>query len=191
MTKQLIIVTTNHGKFEEIKRYLQQLDPTIIVTQEALDLPEYQDMDIRNVALGKAQHAWELLKKPLMIDDGGIYIEKYNRFPGVFTKYVYEGIGLDGIWKLAQDDPRAYMLNCLVFIDGPNSYEFFEGITKGVLTAPVPEIVHKQLPYRSIFIPEGHDKTIDQLWLNSKDQSYSHRYKAVQKFIDWYEKRNK
>ena len=94
MQKQIIIVTSNKGKFNELKRYIQMHDSSLQVVQEALDLPEQQDMNIRNVALGKALHAWELVKKPLIVDDGGIYIEKYNQFPGVFLNLCMKALGL-------------------------------------------------------------------------------------------------
>lgn len=186
MNKTITIVTSNKGKFQELKRYILLHDPSMNVEQSSIELPEQQDMNIRNVALGKALHAWELIKKPLLIDDGGIYIEKYNQFPGVFSKYVYEGIGLDGIWKLAQDDPRCYFLNCLVFIWGPTSYEFFEGKTHGQLIAPVASTLNNPLPYRSIFIPEGFDLTLEQLWNTQDNQEYNHRYKAVHQFMAWH-----
>ena len=99
---------------------------------------------------------------------------------------MYEGIGLDGVWKLAQDDPRCYFLNCLVFIWGPSSYEFFEGKTHGKLIAPVESTANNPLPYRSIFIPEGFDETLEQLWAIRENQSYNHRYKSVKKFIEWH-----
>lgn len=183
MIKNITIVTSNNGKFQEIKRYFQLLAPDIELTQADLEVPEYQDMDIGKVAIGKAEHAWNILQKPLLIDDGGLYIEKYNRFPGVFSKYVFEGIGLEGIWQLAKDDPRVYFLNCMVFKDSKESNHLFEGMNKGTLIAPSGSIAHKQLPFRSIFVPEGHTKTIDELWLAGQDHHINHRFKAVEKLV--------
>ena len=183
--KHIIIVTSNNGKFEEIKRYIEQLDSSITMEQSYLDVPEYQDMDIKNIAIGKAEYAWNILKKPLLIDDGGLYLEKYNKFPGAFSKYVYEGIGLEGIWLLAQDDPRAYFLNCMVYKDSQETHHIFEGMNKGTLTAPTGSMAHNQLPYRSIFIPEGYTKTIDELWLNDEDHHIHHRFKAIESFVEF------
>jgi non-canonical purine NTP pyrophosphatase (RdgB/HAM1 family) len=183
--KHIVIVTSNNGKFEEIKRYLNQLDPSITLEQSTIDVPEYQDMDIQRIAVGKANYAWNILKKPLLIDDGGLYLEKYNQFPGAFSKYVYEGIGLEGIWLLAQDDPRAYFLNCLVYKDSETSEHLFLGMTKGHLIAPTGTMGHKQLPYRSIFIPEGYTQTIDELWDHDTFHSMHHRFKSVEKLVEF------
>ena len=186
--KHITVVTSNCGKFEEIKRYIHFFDPTIIVEQSALDVPEYQDMDIEKIAIGKAQHAWNILKKPLLIDDGGLYLEKYNKFPGAFSKYVYEGIGLEGIWHLAQDDPRAFFLNCLVYKDCATTEQIFLGMTKGHLIKPTGTIGHKQLPFRSIFVPQGHTQTIDELWQHEQDQKSHHRFQSIEKLMDFLKK---
>ena len=74
----LTFVTGNNGKFKEVERYINELAPTITLKQAAIDLPECQSLDIRTVALGKAQKAWELLQAPVLIDDGGIYLERYH-----------------------------------------------------------------------------------------------------------------
>lgn len=190
MTKHIIIVTSNNGKFEEIKRYLAQLAPHISLEQSTLDVPEYQDMDIQVVARGKADYAWNVLKKPLLIDDGGLYIEKYNKFPGVFSKYVFEGIGLEGIWQLAKDDPRVYFLNCMVYKDCQETSHIFEGMNKGALIAPTGSIAHKQLPFRSFFVPEGYTQTIDDLWLSGTDNHINHRFKAVEKLVNFLKERS-
>lgn len=187
--KHIIIVTSNNGKFEEIKRYIHQLAPEITLEQSNIEVPEYQDMDIQTVALGKANHAWNILKKPLLIDDGGLYLEKYNKFPGAFSKYVYEGIGLEGIWMLAQEDPRAYFLNCMVYKDSEDAHHIFEGKNSGTLTAPTGSMAHKQLPFRSIFIPEGYTKTIDELWAANEDHHINHRFKAIEKLVNFLNER--
>jgi non-canonical purine NTP pyrophosphatase (RdgB/HAM1 family) len=189
MIKHIVIVTSNNGKFEEIKRYIHQLAPTITVEQSCIEVPEYQDMDIEVVAVGKAEYAWNMLKKPLLIDDGGIYLEKYTKFPGAFSKHVYEGIGLEGIWLLAKEDPRAYFLNCMVFKDSEDTHHIFEGRNNGTLIAPTGSMAHKQLPYRSIFVPEGYDQTLDALWTHNEDPHIHHRYQAVEKLVEFLKKK--
>jgi XTP/dITP diphosphohydrolase len=186
MIKSITVVTSNNGKFDEIKRYFSLLAPEITLNQVNLDVPEYQTMNIHTVAIGKARYAWNILKKPLIIDDGGLYIKKYNQFPGVFSKYVFEGIGLEGIWKLAQDDPRVYFLNCMVFKDNDMDEHIFEGVNQGMLIEPKNiASAHKQLPFRSIFVPEGYTESIDELWQKDQDHSINHRYKAVEKIVSF------
>lgn len=186
MKKKIIFVTTNTGKFEEIARWAKQLDPNLEFEQAEIDLPEIQSLDVKEVAQYKAQQAWELLKQPLLVDDGGLFIEQYHLFPGVFSKYIYHQIGLDAIWKLAQEDPRAYFLSCLVYIDSQNSFYFFESKCHGKLIAPGHEITHKQLPYSSIFIPTGSNKPFSALRDTEEEKLYHHRFNALKNLVNWF-----
>lgn len=180
----LTFVTTNVGKFEEVQQWIRKLDPSIRLKHAAIELPEYQDLDIRTVALGKAQKAWELLKEPVLIDDGGIYLERYNKFPGTLSKYIYQGIGLDGIWLLAKEDPRAYFLSCLVYMLHPVSYHFFEGICHGTIIKPSSNIEDTHLPYTYIFVPEGNTKTLAELRNTKEEIECHHRLKALKQLIN-------
>jgi XTP/dITP diphosphohydrolase len=187
MNKVVRFVTSNKGKFDEVRRLLQLLNASIDLEQVIFDLPEVQSLDVRTVALDKAQNAWRYLQKPLLIDDGGIYLEKYTNFPGPLTKYVYQGIGFDGFWRLAQDDPRAYFLSCLVYIDGPTSFEYFEGISKGHIIDPTHvTISDKQLPFTVIFVPQGYNQVFADLKGRADEEHFNHRMLALKKFLLWF-----
>jgi XTP/dITP diphosphohydrolase len=195
MEKRIVFVTGNADKFIEVERYLKQIDPTIILEQVNIDLPEYQSLDIHKIALGKAEEAWRLLQKPLLIDDGGIYLERFNNFPGPLAKYVFQGIGLEGFWLLAKDDPRAYFLSCLVYYYAPGSYKFFEGTCYGTIIEPTGVITRKQMPFRDIFIPRESakimfipgesGKTLAQLEGTPEEHIYHHLSKSLRKLVEW------
>lgn len=185
-TMSICFVTTNAGKFEEVQRWIKELDTSIELEQAPIELIEYQSLNIQEVALGKADQAWEILKKPLLIDDGGIYIERYNKFPGTLAKLVYEGIGLEGIWKLAQEDPRTCFLSCIIYKHSPTSHHIFEGTCEGVMIRPDESIkAHTSLPYTKMFIPYGSTKTLAQLRGTEEEKHYHHRYKSLSKFVEW------
>ncbi len=182
----ILFVTTNAGKFEEVQRWINQLDPSIELEQAPIELAEYQSLDIYEVALGKAEQAWNILHKPLLIDDGGIYLEHYNKFPGTLAKYIYEGIGFDGIWKLAAEDPRAYFLSCIIYKHSPHSHHIFEGTCHGLMIKPdAAAKSHASLPYTKMFVPTGASKTLAQLRGTEEEKLYHHRYKSLSKFVEW------
>lgn len=181
----ITFVTGNEDKFQEVKKYLNELDSSIVLERVALDLPEYQGLDIKKIALAKAQEAWRLLQKPVLIDDGGIYLERYNNFPGPLIKYVLQGIGLEGFWLLAKDDPRAYFLSCLIYYYEPDKYELFEGTCYGTIIKPCGAVSREQMPFSDIFIPQGTTKTLTQMRGTEEECSYHHRYKALKQFVQW------
>jgi XTP/dITP diphosphohydrolase len=183
--KKITFVTGNTSKFEDVQRYLGELGADVELVMENLDLLEPQSLDIEKVATFKAHQAWELLQRPLLIDDGGIYLERFNKFPGTLSRYVAEGIGLEGIWMLAKDDPRAYFLCYVVYVDGADSIHYFKGTMYGNLVAPTGPIKNPQFPYTEMFIPDGSDMLYAQLRSQGKAGAFSHRKKALAQLVEF------
>ncbi len=183
-----MFVTSNKKKFEEVKRWLAELDPSIQLEQTSIELAEYQTLDLHEVALGKAQEAWRLTQTPVLIDDGGINLHKYPLFPGTFSKFMVKAIGLEGIWKLAQDDPRASMKCCLVYADSGIDYHFFDGVCEGTLMDPAGRPKNPEMPYTEIFIPNGSQQQFSKLRGTEEEKKYHHRYKALKAFVEWLQK---
>lgn len=189
MVQELYYVTGNAGKFKEVDEFLKRSGSSVELKQVALELEEIQTLDHRGIAIRKAQQAWAQVRKPLLVDDAGIYFEQYHRFPGTLTKFVYEGIGWNGILKLVQDDHRATFLLYLVYIDGLDSYQVFEGKCSGKIVSPMQFLAQPGLPYDDLFIPDGADKTYAQMWGTQEIDRYAYRLLALQKFLDWYKTR--
>ena len=78
--KTIAYVTSNNGKFLEVQRYLQRHAPDINLIRANVDIEEMQSMDQHAIALDKAQKAWDQLKTPLLIDDAGIYFNRWHEF---------------------------------------------------------------------------------------------------------------
>ncbi len=190
MTKHIVFVTGNSQKFQEVSRWVSMLDQSIKLEQLDLDIAEYQSLDVEYIAKEKAKIAWAFVQKPLIIDDGGIYLEKYNCFPGPLSKYVFQGIGLEGIWQLAQDDPRAYFLSCIVYIQETDVYHSFEGRSHGRLIKPEKEVTNMQMPFTEVFIPNGAHKTFEQLRHTKEAETYHHRFDAAKKLVAWLKNNN-
>lgn len=188
MKHTILFVTSNETKFAEVSRWVAELEPNILLKQSEIDLPEIQSLEVTEVAIHKAQSAWRVLQQPLLIDDGGMYLDAYNKFPGTLSKYVYQGIGLEGVWKLAQSDTRAHMASCLAYIDNQSQFHVFEGRVPGHVVAP-PEKHIPHMPFFSLFVPNGSNKLLIDIRGASEEKMYHHRYKAVSAFIQWWKTR--
>ncbi|EKE30235.1 MAG: hypothetical protein ACD_2C00020G0003 [uncultured bacterium (gcode 4)] len=64
------------------------------------DLTEIQSMDVIEIIKRKARDAYEILWRPIMIEDTGLFIDALNWFPGPLVKYVIEWPGLEAIFKM-------------------------------------------------------------------------------------------
>ncbi len=191
MSDVIYYVTGNKGKFEEVEAYVRRYAPQIHLEHVDLDLTEPQTLDQAAIAIHKAKEAWKIVRKPLLIDDAGAYFHAYNNFPGVFTKFVYEGIGLKGIFKLVDEDDRISFRLSMAYIDGPEECQVFEGRCNGTIVQPPPGVVfNPNLPYDAIFVPEGEYGVVyGQLRGTERFHEYAYRLLAMKKFLAWYQNR--
>lgn len=188
MAYELYYATGNSGKFGEVKEFMQKSHPEIELKQVDVELEELQTLDQQSIARSKAQQAWRILQKPVIVDDAGLYFEAYNRFPGTLTKFVYQGIGLEGILKLVEHDHRAYYLVYIAYADGPETCQLFEGRCYGSIVPPRDFLAPSGLPFDDIFVPQGSDKTYAQLRKDGYIDQVSARIQAVRKFLSLYKK---
>jgi non-canonical purine NTP pyrophosphatase (RdgB/HAM1 family) len=187
--KQIIFyATTNTGKFDELKRYIQVHEPSIELKQFDQEIPEIQTTNQKAIAINKAEQAWNLLKKPVLVDDSGIYFDHYNNFPGTLSKFVFHGIGFEGLLKLADIDNRATKKLYMIYKDSNEGQQIFDGTCKGTIVRPESFQSHPKLPYDAIFMPAGADKTMAIMRGTQEEKKYSYRLQALKKFLDWHKK---
>ncbi len=192
MKHEIYYVTTNPGKVAEVAEYAQLYAPEIEIKQFSADIDEIQSNDQVAIARDKAKKAWDLLRKPVLVDDSGIFFEKYYKFPGTISKFVSYGLGFDGIKRLIDEGDRAYFLLSMVYIETEDQLHMFEGRTNGRLTKPEKFEGDPHLPYDVYFIPDGSDVTNAVMRQNFKDTAqFYYRIKALQQFLTWFKARAK
>jgi XTP/dITP diphosphohydrolase len=90
-------VTTNPGKVAEAREYLDES-----VEQLEFDYPEQQAPDLATVAAHGARAAYRHAGEPVIVDDSGLTIDALDGFPGPYSSYVEETLGIERVWELAQ-----------------------------------------------------------------------------------------
>ena len=118
-----------------------------------------------------------------LIDDAGIFIEALKGFPGVYSRYTYDTIGLEGILQLMKGvKNRRTTFKCVLgFLQNNGKQYILTGETHGILTKK--KKGEQGFGYDPIFIPEGEEKTFAELDMNRKNQ-ISHRGKALEKLLE-------
>ena len=108
----LNFITTNQGKIRSLQGALDGYDVEVRV--QKLDLTEPQYDTVKEVSAFKARQAFERLREPVLVEDGGFVIEALNGFPGVYTKFALKTIGAAGILKLlaGESNRRARFIGC-------------------------------------------------------------------------------
>lgn len=182
---EIFYATGNKGKFEDVSHFVTHQIPEVTLLPYMEDLPELQSVDQRFVAIEKGREAWKRLKKPVVIDDAGIYFSEYNNFPGVFTKFLYKGIGFPGIRKLVADGAPVYYQLHLVYFYGDDQYEVFVGRCDGTIKFPAILPAEARLPFDTIFVPVGDTRTFAELRAIGEREQYDHRIAAFKKLVEW------
>ena len=125
----LDFITSNKGKIAALKRsFLNAGRFDIKVNQVQADIVEPQLNNIADVSKYKAMEAFKILKKPILVEDGGLVIEALNGFPGPYTKYVLSTIGIDGILKLmnGENNRAAKFVSFATFVGNDGTVCQFE-----------------------------------------------------------------
>ena len=172
-------VTTNEGKFREVQTFLTRYG--IVVERIDAEYPEVQARTLEEVVrFGAEVLAGEGLKG-FILEDSGFFIDAYGHFPGVFSKYVKETIGLDGILRLTEGtDRRAHFETCLLYHDGEP--HVFRGVVEGTIS--MEERGTGGFGYDPIFVPEEDTRTFAEMPVDDKN-GVSHRGRALEAFAEY------
>jgi XTP/dITP diphosphohydrolase len=182
---KITYVTGNAGKFDMVKNYLATHFP-ITLAQANIPLIEEQHLDLQTIAISKAKQAWSALKTPVLVDDAGAYFYRYHQFPGSMTKFVYQALGFEGLYRLYDVGDKACFITYLVYMYDDNAYDLFKGMVEGILIKPPLSGNSCVLPYTYLIIPSGQTKTIGQLEEAAGYSLYDPRIMALQTFITYY-----
>ena len=157
----LIYATTNKHKFAGAKQALAGTDINLIAPDETLpDVPEIQSDDQQAVSVDKALKYYDLLKRPLVVMDSGLFINELGGFPGVYTKYALDTIGIDRIVQLLGGAARAYTQRTITYFDGGEPRTFTLKIHGTLLKNPRGNNGHN---YDKYFLPENKNKTLAEM----------------------------
>ena len=185
----LHFASSNENKFLEIERLFEKEKETkneknIQILFSKIIIKEIQSDSIIEVAEDKVKKAFKIVKKPLIVEDDGLFIEDLNGFPGIYSSFVFTTIGNKGILDLLKDNKkrRANFLSIFSFFDG-KTIETFSGETAGYITT---EIFPEGWGFDPIFQPINENQTYGQINTIKKNE-ISHRSKAFKKFLKWYD----
>ena len=108
-------VTTNPGKVREARQYLDAP-----VEQVAFDYPELQAESLAAVAAQGARAAYRHTGEAVIVDDSGLTIDAFDGFPGPYSSYVEDTLGIERVWELArrEDDRSGAFRGVVAYCDG-------------------------------------------------------------------------
>lgn len=187
---RITFVTGNKGKLHEAQIALEPLGHEIVGSD--LRPVEIQADTLEEISRAKCDVLLGQLAAPFFVDDGGLFVDALQGFPGVFSAHALKRIGVPGILKLMDGiaDRRAHFACVVSYHDGARTHTF-AGRCDGTLTT-APRSVGHGFGFDPIFTPEKgvwgvcppesrselEDKTFAELPADAKNR-ISHRGQAL------------
>lgn len=175
----LFFASSNKHKYSEAREILLEFNLNLGFFEFAP--VEIQSDSILDIATKKSLDAYLSCKKPIIVEDDGLFIPALGGFPGPYSSYVFKTVGNAGILSLVKSKRSAEFHSVIAYCDGKKPV-LFQGVTKGAISKSQRG---KGWGYDPIFIPKGKTKTYAEL---DDKNTVSHRYVALGKFARWYGK---
>ena len=185
--KIITYVTGNWAKIDSARQILEPLGYE--VDNIKIETPEIQADDVSDVAKYSAKWAANELNKTVLKNDSGLFVKSLNGFPGVYTHFVDDTLGVDGLLKLMEgiEDREAYFKESIAYCEPGKEPIVFEGYTKGRIDTKKSGTYGWSWDF--VFIPDGEDKTLgcfpdEERWKYWSLDSYK-------KLVEYLEKKEK
>ena len=167
-----VFITGNANKVREFEQILETK-----LNYQKMDLVEIQSTDVSEVTMAKVKEAYNKLKRPVIVEDTGLFIYDINDFPGALIKFYMRDLGCDGICRFhAGSYARA---ETVIGYHNGNDIQLFKGVIKGTLA--IEPIGSYGFGWDTIFIPNGQRKTYAQMTPEEKNAT-SMRRLALEEF---------
>ncbi len=176
-----VLVTGNEEKIREFGLALKGSG----IRFEALraEKPELRSDDPCEIVKVAAKTFADRLKKPVVVEDSGLFIEALKDFPGTCTKYVYERIGNGGILRLMKGikNRRCQYKSAVGYCEPGKEPVCFLGSEEGKIAEK--EKGRMGWGQDPIFIPKGKSKTYGEI--RKKGDVNLFRKEAIEKLADF------
>lgn len=172
---KLSLVTSNRHKLEEYRHGLSALG--MQVEHLAVECDEIQADTLQEVVLSCIAQLKRDGHRNFMLDDSGLFVPSLNGFPGVYSAYVMQTIGCQGMLRLIDGLDRQARFECCIGVCSDDLGEFtVTGVSPGGIINE--ERGDAGFGYDPIFVPDGYELTFAQMDLGMKNEC-SHRGRAI------------
>lgn len=154
--KPVTFITGNLNKVKYLEKYLGHP-----IKHVKIDLDEIQSLDPREVVEHKVRQAFEIIKEPVLVEDGSLSFEALGGLPGPFIRFFVDNVPYETMCRMVDGMSRKATARATFgYFDG-QEVRFFEGTLAGEIAQhPAGE---NGWAWDKIFIPEGYSVTRGQL----------------------------
>ncbi len=166
--KQPIFITGNQNKADYLSRLLG-----VELKHQKIDLDEIQSTSLEEIVEHKVRQAYELIKKPVLVEDVSLKFKALGDLPGPFIKFFIEAPdGLSNLCRMLDAfETRSARAECTYgYFDGKDIQLFHSGMNGAITTSPKGD---GGFGWDAVFCPEGYNgKTRAELSKNDYEIVY-------------------
>ncbi|MGQ4911382.1 MAG: XTP/dITP diphosphatase [Candidatus Thorarchaeota archaeon] len=177
-----VLVTQNQHKITELRPLFDKFGVSFDTTD--IEKMEIRSEDVEVIAVAAAKHAHETLRRPVIVDDTGFYLDALNGFPGSYAAFALNTIGYKGILRLMEgvENRSARFVTAVAYCSEEVMKSFIGTMQGTIADHPTGS---GGFGYDPIFIPESSQKTYAEMGLEEKVR-ISHRTRAFTALLQWY-----
>lgn len=155
------LITGNEQKIKEFEIVLRGSGIRFEVLRA--EKPELRSDDPCEIVKVAAKTFSERLRKPVVVEDSGLFIEALRDFPGTCTKYAHERIGNSGILRLMKGvkNNRCWYKSAVGYCEPGKEPVCFLGVEEGKIAEK--EKGKGGWGQDPVFIPKGCSRTYGEL----------------------------
>ena len=184
--KKIFFLTSNRHKVAEAKTILKPFGINVVASSAKGD--EIQSESVALVARKAGEKAFAKIRKPLFVEDSGLYIDALDGFPGAYSAYIYDKLSCGGILRLlGQERQRGAKFVCAIAYCDARGCRTFTGTVRGRISTW--EFRGKGFGFDPIFIADGQEKPFSLI--PDLKMRISHRSIALRKFARFLKNRRK
>lgn len=176
---KVYLMSKNKRKIEDAKKALELLGLKIKLERIDYEIEEIQSEDDEKLIKDKVIKAFKVLRRPVCVEQTGIYIEKFGNLPGGLTSIVWDNLGVENFCKFFSGEKNQVKIRSIIgYCDGKN-VKIFSGECLGKISEKPTGKREDRLG--RIFIPNGYEKTFAEL--GEEKNNISVRVGAFKKFF--------
>lgn len=172
----IYFLSSNHNKIKEVETILTT--KKIQVKPIGQKINEIQSENMKNIAEDKALKAYKLIGRPILVEQTGLLIEKFENLPGGLTQIFWDSLEADKFSEFfsKNEETVAIAKTVLAYCDGKKVYTF-DGEIKGNIIYPPKG--NREFQWDCVFRPFGYDQTFAEM--GAKKNEISMRKIALEK----------
>ena len=182
---EIYFMSSNKNKLKEIAELLNS--PNITVHAVLNTIKEIQSNDMNEIAARKALEAFQQIRRPVLVDQTGLFIKNFGNLPGGLTQIFWDSLGAEKFSDIfAKNQPANATASIVIAHCDGKKIRLFEGSIDGRIVCPPRG--DRQFQWDCIFEPNGYDQTFAEMGEQKKDISM--RKIAIEKLKSFLEAEN-